>query len=204
MTAMTAIQFQSTPLSLALQPAKSSYEQLIEWLKQLLTRASQAYRAPLNYSTTSLTFSPSSQRCGAVDLTSVSSSTIEKDMEEAIRSLFVSYFDDCLGEHAAERLNMLFGCRNNWDGQGALEMDLASLNIASHFISIYDLRNKEVGVFMNTDGSLILNWPTKDGKGIVEIEFMSDGYSCFESGMDDSIFFDFDDQNFEAFIEKTL
>lgn len=204
---MTAIQFQSSPLSLALQPVKSSYEQLVEWLKQLITRASVARREfSSDCYNVSLSFSPSTLRYGCVDLTSVSvhAYSIEAEIQSAIQQLFVAHFAVCLNDHAAQRLNMLFGCEENWDGQGASDLDLASLNIASHFISIYDLRGKEVGVFMSADGNTVLNWPAPNGSGLVEIEFLPDGYSLFVSGMDDEKFFDFDDAGFEEAIERTL
>jgi hypothetical protein len=200
------IHFQSSPLSLALQPTKSRYEQLIEWLKNICMNFQPSW---VSGAETRHSVSPIGFRdlcvLGDVDLTSVRlEHQVQLEIKDAIEGLYVAHFSACLGAHAAERLTMLLECKTGWDGCDAAALNLASLNIASHFVSTFDLREKEVGVFMSRDGNIVLNWPRPNDHKIVEIEFFPDCYSLYVGGNEDADFFDFGDTTFMEAVAQAI
>lgn len=101
----------------------------------------------------------------------------------ALKRFAVRGFSARFGEYAGERLGMLFGCQAGWDGADAKALDLASVNTALSFISKFDLRGQDVGVFMSPDGQLILNWNV--AAGIFEVTFGDGSLSVFVEGMED-------------------
>ncbi len=121
-----------------------------------------------------------------------------------MEQLYVAHFNQCLDAHSAERLAQIFDCEAGWDGSNARELSLESLHWCAQFISSYELRGKEVGVFMSPDGEMVLNWPKTAGGGLAEITFSKNGYSLFVTGWDDDAFYEFSDPRFEEEILNLL
>lgn len=104
--------------------------------------------------------------------------------------LHIEIFKSRLDKHSSERLQMLLDCREGWDGGDAKPLSYSSLQKCSEFICKHDLRHKDVGVFMDSEGHLILNWPIeKDGDNntIFEITFENDFCAVYVEGWDDRL-----------------
>ncbi|WP_153014137.1 hypothetical protein [Pseudomonas sp. EpS/L25] len=124
-------------------------------------------------------------------------SCMVSDLRAVLAMNYRSTFAERLDQHSADRLVMLIGCQENWDGQGAKALSLASLRKCAEFITAYNLKDKGVGVFMDDEGNLVLNWPISNPKEdrIAEITFEESGYAFYIDGWDDRIEFrEFDEK----------
>lgn len=94
--------------------------------------------------------------------------TSDKSFEENLEVLRLS-----VGESAVSRIRALRACGDNWDGQGAValcEKSLASFARLSQNISLASLR---VGIYLNDDGTLFINWKGKNDR-LINVDFCCD------------------------------
>lgn len=81
---------------------------------------------------------------------------------------------DCfVNKRAAERFRKFTEYSDGWDGKGSRGLSLVSLKSLTKFISKYRLNRDDVGIFMSSQGNLILNWPVNND-GLAEVEFHGD------------------------------
>ncbi|MEE5061145.1 hypothetical protein V2J93_20355 [Pseudomonas alliivorans] len=116
---------------------------------------------------------------------------------------YSSIFAMSLDAHSASRVAMLVGCKAGWDGYDAKPLDIASLQAATIFVIAHKLRERSVGIFMNTEGEMILNWHGQDGL-LVELTFAEHEVAMYVDGMDDRVLFSAQDAAFEIEIAKHI
>ncbi|MNO47473.1 hypothetical protein D3C76_377890 [compost metagenome] len=127
-----------------------------------------------------------------------------EEVDAVVSQAYTSLFALCLNEHSASRVAMLLQCKEGWDGYSAKPLDHSSLQAATFFLlENGGLAEKAVGVFMNSDGELILNWPI-NANDIVELTFSAREVSIYVDGMDDRVVYAADDPNFTAEIRKYI
>lgn len=116
---------------------------------------------------------------------------------------YSSIFAMRLDPHSASRVIMLADCQAGWDGYEAKPLDMGSLQAATLFILVHNLANRSVGIFMNADGEMILNWHGQDG-ALVELTFIDHMVAMYVDGMDDRVLFAAQDPSFEKEIAKHI
>lgn len=96
----------------------------------------------------------------------------------------VFFFDEYLGFPAASRLRMLMIVEAGWDGGVAKSLDRASLVTCKQMIKELPLLEKNVSVFMDTQGHLSIAWDRGHQLGLVEV-FLHPGEVIVYADIDD-------------------
>lgn len=127
----------------------------------------------------------------------------EEEFRAFTARAYSSIFAMRLDEHSASRVVMLVDCKAGWDGYEAKPLDMRSLQAATMFIIAHDLTERSVGIFMNADGEMILNWHAGDDS-LVELTFTEHSVAMYVDGMEDRVVFAAQDPDFEVEIAKHI
>ncbi|WP_440780180.1 hypothetical protein ACTACN_04800 [Pseudomonas syringae] len=130
--------------------------------------------------------------------------SFDKDEIRAITArAYSSIFAMRLDAHSASRVAMLVDCQAGWDGVDAKPLDIASLQAATIFVIAHKLQDRSVGIFMSTEGEMILNWHGQD-ELLVELTFAEHEIAMYVDGMDDRVLFSAQDPAFEVEIARHI
>lgn len=192
----------------AMPRAVDCLETLLAWVKQAMETMGFGARADVKansfarsvYVTSVAEFASSP----AADASVCFNPSVDEDGIRAFTArAYSSIFAMRLDEHSASRVVMLVDCQVGWDGYEAKPLDMGSLQAATMFIIAHDLAERSVGIFMNADGEMILNWHGNDGS-LVELTFTEHAVAMYVDGMDDRVVFAAQDPAFELEIAKHI
>ncbi|WP_449106428.1 hypothetical protein [Pseudomonas mohnii] len=192
----------------AMPRAVDCLETLLAWVKQAMQTMGFGTRAELNahgftrsvYVTPVAEFASSYASDASVCF---NPSVDEEEVRQFTARAYSSIFAIRLDEHSASRVVMLVDCQLGWDGEEAKPLEIRSLQAATMFIIAHDLKERSVGIFMNADGEMILNWHGQDGS-LVELTFAEHEIAMYVDGMEDRVVFAAQDPTFEAEIAKHI
>lgn len=189
----------------------SSCESFFAWLKHALDAAMArirdqsflTFRAPPSHSILFGDAVHSKMDVGH-SAVSIGAHASEDVLRVVLGRLTLPMFRDSLDDHSAERVAMLLECKPGWNGADASPLSLDSLFNCVQFLASVNVKKLDVGVFMNDEGFLVLNWPKPEGSGMVEITFMRSERSLYISGWDDDVVYAHDDRAFEEELQNFL
>ena len=83
-----------------------------------------------------------------------------------------------IGSEGYKRLENFFRLSGGWDGSASKPIDLNSVGVFSKFFAETAICPNQLGVFMSSQGNVVVNWQDQDNQ-LVELEFLPSGIEYF-------------------------
>lgn len=107
------------------------------------------------------------------------SSTIKGGLlKEHVSTLISDAATVAIGAAGLRRLENFFRLQAGWDGKFSKPIALNSVMVFSSFFAETGLRPDRLGVFMSSQGNVVVNWPDPDNQ-LIELEFTPSGVEYF-------------------------
>ena len=106
-----------------------------------------------------------------------------------------------IGATGLKRLKDFFDLQAGWDGRASKPISLQSVDVFSRFFEDTGLRPERLGIFMSSQGNVVVNWPDPGGE-LIELEFQPAGIEYFFERSDEEGFVPRSDLGFSMLHSK--